>query len=125
VAGTISLASSPAKAGDGMVEVSVRHNINGRSLGLSKDLPVVAKVTIETIMGDVVKADVPLVFKERFSELLPPGNYSIQVFLQTEDGEVLLESMSLGPVEIMPGSDVSILARLSAGKTPILDAKVR
>lgn len=117
-AAAIMLSHAPVEASDGMVEVSVRHNINGRSIGLSKDLPVVAYVSID---GKEVAA-IPLVFKQRITAELPPGTYEIMVKLQ-DGGEI--ESMRLGPVDIPPGADVSILARLSSGKTPILDAKVR
>ncbi len=113
-------AAAPAKAADGTWNVNVVHNINGRSLGLSKDLPV--NIT-------VYKDGAPLAylndftFKDRFSAALPAGEYTIEVF-STELGTIV-PSMTLGPVMITEGADLLIRAQLSAGKTPILVVKAK
>jgi len=113
-------AAAPAKAQDGTWNVNVVHNINGRSLGLSKDLPV--NIT-------VYKDGAPLAylndftFKERFAAALPAGEYTIEVF-STELGTVV-PSMTLGPVMIPEGADLLIRAQLSADKTPVLLVRAR
>ncbi len=111
-------AAAPAKAADGTWNVNVVHNINGRSLGLSKDLPV--NIT-------VYKDGAPLAFingftfKERFAAALPAGEYKIEVF-STELGTIV-PSMTLGPVMIPEGADLLIRAQLSGGSTPVLVVK--
>ena len=113
-------AAAPAKAADGTWNVNVVHNINGRSLGLSKELPV--NIT-------VYKDGAPLAFlndftfKERFAAALPAGEYTIEVF-STELGTVV-PSMTLGPVMIPEGADLLIRAQLSADKTPVLVVKAK
>ena len=113
-------AAAPAKAADGTWNVNVVHNINGRSLGLSKELPV--NIT-------VYKDGAPLAFlndftfKERFAAALPAGEYTIEVF-STELGTVV-PSMTLGPVMIPEGADLLIRAQLSADKTPVLEVKAK
>ena len=113
-------AAAPAKAADGTWNVNVVHNINGRSLGLSKDLPV--NIT-------VYKDGAPLAylndftFKERFAAALPAGEYTIEVF-STELGTIV-PSMTLGPVMITEGADLLIRAQLSADKTPVLTVKAK
>jgi hypothetical protein len=110
-------AVSAARADGHTFKVCVRHNINGRSLGLSKELPVIAEVTPSG--GETVK--IPLEFKDTFCAELPAGEYLIRVFsVELND---YIGSMTVGPVEIPPGADLFILARLSGGKTPILDVK--
>jgi hypothetical protein len=116
----LAFAAAPAKAADGTWNVNVVHNINGRSLGLSKDLPV--NVT-------VYKDGAPLAyingftFKERFAAALPAGEYKIEVF-STELGTIV-PSMTIGPVMIPEGADLLIRAQLSADKTPILSVRAK
>jgi hypothetical protein len=111
-------AAAPAKAADGTWNVNVVHGINGRSLGLSKDLPV-------NII--VYKDGAPLAyinnftFKERFAAALPAGEYKIEVFSQ-ELGTIV-PSMTLGPVMIPADADLLIRAQLSGDKTPVLVVK--
>ena len=99
-------------------DVDVYHGINGRSLGLSKDLPVI--VTIQKD-GEVI-ATLNLSFKDRVAAALPAGNYLITVE-SVEAGP--LPSMTVGPVDIPPDVSVSIQARLGAGKTPVLQVRVK
>ena len=114
----LAFAAFPAKAADHTWKVNVVHGINGRSLGLSKDLPV--NIT-------VYKDGAPLAylndftFKERFTADLPAGEYKIEVFSQ-ELGTIV-PSMTLGPVSIPAGADLLIRAQLSGGKTPVLVVK--
>jgi hypothetical protein len=98
--------------------ICVRHNINGRALGLSKELPVTAFVTVPS--GEEVP--IRLEFKGTFKRDLPAGVYSIRV-VSDEAGP--LPSMSVDPVDIPAGADVFILARLGARKMPVLDVKLR
>ena len=114
----LAISASPARAADGTFHISVYHGINGAALGLSKELPVVASV----YKDGAWLADVPLEFKGRFSANLPAGTYTIMV-TSAEAGP--LPSMTLKDVTIPEGVDVRIQAQLGAGKTPILNARVK
>lgn len=98
--------------------ITVYHGINGRSLGLEKELPVTAVVMKD---GSLL-AEVDLEFKETFAANLPAGLYEIKVKLKGTD--TFIDSMAVGPVQIPAGVDVFLRARLSAKKTPILDVTV-
>lgn len=103
----------PADASDGKFDLTVKHGINGRSLGLDKDLPV-----------DVYVNDgkaFTFGFKDTVNTQLDAGTYTIMVKLAGTDTTV----MSLGPTYIPEGVDVDIRAKLSAEKTPILKVKVK
>lgn len=105
--------ATPALAADHTFDIYVKHNINGQSLGLEKELPVDVYVN-----GDYAFT---FEFGESFSASLPEGNYSIDVNLAGTDITV----MSLGSTDIPAGVDVNIKAKLSANKTPILKVKVK
>lgn len=96
-------------------DLYVTHNINGRSLGFDKALPV-----------DVYVNGNP-VFTFSFGEsrsfvgVLPAGNYYIEVKLAGTGTTV----MTLGPTDIPAGANVSLRATLGAGKTPTLRAVIR
>lgn len=104
-----------ASADNGSFDITVRHGINGRSLGLEKDLPVNVYVNGALTIPDFM-------FGESISTSLEAGTYTITVTLA--DGTPL-PSMDLGPVDISAGADVDIKAKLSANKTPILKVKVK
>jgi hypothetical protein len=112
----LSVASSPNASADDTFSVQVEHHINGKSLGLSKSLPVIATVNKDGIdiaalnlsFGDVVKTD------------LPSGEYTITI-TSVEAGP--LPSMTVGPVDIPAGVSVRLQAKLSANKTPIVAVK--
>jgi hypothetical protein len=91
----------------------VKHNINGRSLGLDKELLVDVYVN----GGYVFSFE----FGEDFTAKLPAGEYFIQVKLAETDIVV----MSLGPTDIPAGGDVAIRATLGAQKTPTLRVVVK
>jgi hypothetical protein len=93
-------------------DLFVKHNINGRSLGLDKDL----EVDVYANGGYAFRFS----FGESKSLQLPAGNYFIEVKLAGTQTVV----MSLGPVEIPAGANVSIRATLGAGKTPTLRAVI-
>ncbi len=108
--------ATPAQAnGDGTFDLTVKHNINGISLGLGldKELPVDVYVN-----GGYTFT---FTFGETFEAALPAGNYYIEVKLAGTDITV----MTLGPVDIPAGVDVMIKAQLSANKTPALKAKIK
>jgi hypothetical protein len=111
----IALAFNPtaAQAQSGTFDLTVKHNINGVSLGLDKELPV------------DVYANGGYAFTFTFGETvetsLPAGNYFIEVKLAGTDIDV----MSFGPGDIPAGVDVMIKAQLSSGKTPLLKVKVK
>ena len=100
---------------DGTFDVTVRHSINGRSLGLPKDLPV--NVYINGAM-----AISGFEFGDKVQTSFRAGTYTITVTLA--DGTPL-PSMTLSNVEIPAGADVIINAKLSADMTPILFARVK
>jgi hypothetical protein len=99
--------------------IRVYHGINGTSLGLSKDLPVEATVELD---GEVL-AVLPLDFGDEIETELPAGTYRITVYSVELDAQ--LDSMTIGPVDIPPGVDVNLHAKLSSNKTPIIKAKVK
>ena len=94
-------------------DLTVKHNINGVSLGTDKDLPV------------DVYANGGYLFTFTFGETVeasfPAGNYFIEVKL-AGTGTVV---MSYGPGDIPAGVDVMIKAQLSGGKTPTLKVMVK
>ena len=104
---------APAQAQSDEFDLTVKHNINGISLGLDKDLEVDVYAN-----GDYAFS---FTFGETVETSLPAGNYSIEVKLAGTDVVV----MSLGPVDIPAGVDVMIKAQLSANKTPTLKAKIK
>ena len=90
-----------ASANSGEFNVDVAHLINGKDLGLDKELPVDVYIN-----GNLA---IPyFTFGERISTSLPAGWYTITVALT--DGTPL-PSMTVGPVEIPAGVDVAINAR--------------
>ena len=118
LAGAFAFAVPQAKAANGTFNISVYHGINGRSLGLDKELPVVATV----YKDGAWLAEIPLEFKERFTADLPAGTYLIEV---EAVGVGPIPSMTVGPVSIPADVDVRIQTQLSSGKTPILNARVK
>jgi hypothetical protein len=107
-----------ARAADGTFNISVYHGINGTALGLSKELPVIASVYKD---GELM-ANLPLSFKDRFSGALPEGTYTIMV---TAVGVGPVPSMTVGPVFLPADAEVRLHARLGAGGTPIISARVK
>lgn len=103
----------PATASEGKFDLTVKHGINGRSLGLDKDLPVDVYVN-----GDKAFT---FGFKDIKNLQLDAGTYAIMVKLAGTDTTV----MSLEPTDIPEGVDVNIRAKLSAEKTPILKVMVK
>lgn len=110
---SLALSFAPARAMEDTFNIYVKHDINGRSLGLDKDLPV-------DVYVNGAKA-FTFEFGDSFSAALPAGSYFIQVKLAGTD----LTVMSLGPVEIPAGVDVTIRAQLGAEKTPTLRVNVK
>jgi hypothetical protein len=101
-----------AEASSGEFNLDVAHLINGKDLGLDKALPVDVYVNGQLTIPTFT-------FGERVSTSLPAGWYTITVFLT--DGTPL-PSMTVGPVNIPAGVDVSINARLD-NDTPVLKVK--
>ena len=118
LAGAFAFAAPRAKAADGTFNISVYHGINGRTLGLDRELPVIASVYKD---GQLI-ATLPLQFKDRFSADLPAGTYTIMI---EAVGVGPVPSMTLGPVTIPADVDVRVQAQLGAGQTPILNARVK
>jgi len=94
--------------------LNVFHDINGRALGLvDRDLPVNVFINGALVIEDFR-------FGESVSTSLPAGTYTINVALI--DGTPL-PSMTVGPVEIPAGVDVTARARLDNQETPGLVVK--
>ena len=104
--------SSPAQAQD-TFDISVKHNINGRALGLEKDLPVDVYIN-----GDFAFT---FNFGDTVSTELPAGVYAVDVNLSGTGTTV----MSLPATPIPAGVQVTIRAQLSANKTPTLNVGVK
>lgn len=110
----LAMAVPTASADEGMFDISVYHGINGRSLGLAKELPVDVYIN-----GDLA---IPgLEFKDRVETSLPANEYTIMVKLAGTDTTV----MSFGPAPIPAGVDVAIHAKLGASQAPTLQVKVK
>ena len=106
---------TPVMADGHEFNLTVKHNINGVSLGLDKELAVDVYVNnapaFTFSFGDIVETP------------LPAGDYEIKVFLAGTTTEIV--SMRFGPAYIPGGVDVMIKAQLSGGKTPVLKVKVK
>ena len=113
IAFAFAFSATPAQASSDTFDIYVKHNINGRSLGLEKALPVDVYLN-----GDYAFT---FSFGESFSASLPADTYFIEVKLADTNTTV----MTLGPADIPAGADVNIKAKLSAGKTPVLKLKVK
>lgn len=107
------LSVQPADASEGTFDLTVKHGINGTSLGTAKDLPVDVYVNNGYLFT--------FSFKESKFYTLAPGDYFIEVKLAGTDTVV----MSLDAQDIPAGVDVNIRAKLSAQKTPTLKVKVK
>jgi hypothetical protein len=91
-------------------DVTVKHSINGRSLGLQKDLPV--NVYINGALA------IPgFEYGDKVQTKLSAGTYTITVELA--DGTPL-PSMTVGPVFVDAGADLIFNAKLQAGTPSIL-----
>ncbi len=112
-------AAPRAQASDGTFNVSVFHGINGKSLGLSRDLPVMAYIYRN---GELL-ATVPLEFRDRVTTNLPAGTYTIKIF--SEELGTFVPSMQVGPVALPEGIKVRLNAQLGPGNTPIVVARVK
>lgn len=113
---SVALVVPTASADSHTFNISIYHGINGRSLGLEKDLPVDIYVnnTLPEFLEEVE-------FKDRLETQLPAGNYTFDVKLAGTNTTV----MSFGPADIPAGVDVSVHAKLSAQKTPFLKVSVK
>ena len=113
IAFAFAFSATPAQASDDNFDIYVKHNINGRSLGLEKALPV--DVYVNGALAFTFS------FGDSVSTSLPAGTYSIDVKLAGTNTTV----MSLGPTDIPADVDVNIKAKLSADQTPVLKVKVK
>ena len=105
---------APASAQNDEFDISIYHGINGRSLGLTKDLPVDVYVN-----GGLA---IPgLEFKDKVETQLEAGEYTFVVKLAGTNTTV----MSFGPADIPAGADVNVHAKLGAEKTPTLKVRVK
>ena len=112
---TLVVSKASADGHNEMFDISVYHGINGRSLGLDKDLPVDVYVNGQLAIPG-------LEFKDRIETQLPGDvEYVFTVKFAGTDTAI----MTLEAGEIAAGADVSVHAKLSAGKTPELKAMVK
>lgn len=118
---TFGIGAGSALAAGHEFNLSVYHGINGRSLGLSKDLPVDVYVYKDGGLLTVLEG---FTFKSRvYVEGLEPGEYTIMV--KSQELNAFLPSMTVGPRDIPGGVEVQMHAKLSEGKTPIIKVKVK
>ena len=108
----VGLSATPAEA-HGTFDIEVKHNINGRALGLDKELPVDVYLN-----GDYAFT---FEFGDTFAAELPANVYSVDVKLGGTGTTVI----SLPPTPIPSGVSVVIRAQLSGNKTPILRVGVK
>ena len=111
---SLTLVVPTASADSHAFDISIYHGINGRSLGLDKELPVDVYVNGQLAIPG-------LEFKDKIETQLPAGEYTFMVKLAGTDTTV----MSFGPAEVPAGADVSVHAKLSAEKTPTLKVMVK
>lgn len=117
-------AQSVLAAGHDTYKVSVYHGINGKSLGLSKDLPVNIWIMKDRGSGLALFAKVnDFTFEERFEAELPAGTY--QIMVESVELGVVLDSMTVGPVDIPEEADLRIRANLDVGNIPVLNVRAR
>ena len=109
------VASEAKMVSDGTFDVTVRHSINGTSLGLPKALPVNVYINGNLAIPGFEYGD-------KVQTSLRGGTYTITVTLA--DGTPL-PSMTLSGVEIPAGADIIINAKLTADKTPVLFARAK
>jgi hypothetical protein len=115
---------APTASADGHeFYLSLYHGINGRSLGLDKDLPV--DVYVNTMPGEGDPAIEDFTFKTRIEDLpLPAGEYVFYVTL-ADSTQTIMQFPPSGKADIPGGVDVSVHAKLSAEKTPTLKVMVK
>jgi hypothetical protein len=113
---SVALVVPTASADSHVFNISIYHGINGRSLGLDKDLPV--DIYVNNALPEFLKG---VEFKDRLETQLLSGTYTFDVKLAGTDTTV----MSFGPAEIPAGVDVSVHAKLGADKTPTLKVNVK
>jgi len=104
--------AQPAKASSDF-NLEVTHLINGNKLGVDRELPVNVFVNGQLAIPDFR-------FGDKIETTLSSGWYTIEVYLT--DGTPL-PSMTVGPVNIPAGVDISIKARLANDGTPYLQVK--
>jgi hypothetical protein len=108
--------SAAAMPSDGTFDVTVRHSIDGRKLGLEgKALPVNVYINGALAISDFR-------FGDKVETSLRAGNYTITVALA--DGTPL-PSMTLSNVDIPAGADLIINAKLAVDGTPILFVRAK
>ena len=106
---------SPRPA-QGTFNYDIYHGINGRSLGASKEFPVDIYVNDVETFSDVE-------FGQSLTGTLPPGDYNIKVY--SDDLGVFVDSMEVQADGVPADVDVFFHAKFSAGKTPILQVRVK
>ena len=122
IAGLLAVPLQSALASDGTFKASVYHNINGRTLGLPKDLPVDVVIYNNGVYLTTIE---DFMFKDRVTTNLPAGTYDIYVYLDQSLGGGLIPSMTLRGAEIPEGVEVRLQANLGPGQTPRIMVKVK
>ena len=108
---------SPVQADGHEVYLRVSHRINGRALGLDKELPVDIWVN-----GEPFLESVPFGTSARFE--VPAGQYNIKIYLAGSNPAEVSPIMSLSAF-LEGGLKVDLTATLGEGKAPVLRAVVR
>jgi hypothetical protein len=113
-------AQAALAAGHDTFNASIYHGIDGRRLGLSEELPV----NIWIMKDGVLLAKInDVTYRQRIDAQLPAGNYEIMV--ESVELGAVIDSMSVGPVDIAEDSDLRFRATLGRGLTPVLYVRSR
>jgi hypothetical protein len=107
-------------AGHGTFNASIYHGIDGRRIGLSEELPVNIWIMKDGVLFAKIN---DVTFRQRIDAELPAGNYEIMV--ESVELGAVIDSMSVGPVDISEDSDMRFRATLGKGLTPVLYARSR
>lgn len=111
---------SASAAAEGNFDLTVYHGIKGDELGLSRELPVNIWVYRDGYQFAKLSG---FEFRERINLELPAGNYKIMI--ESVELGVVIDSMTLGPVDIPEGANLAIRASLATGQIPVLTVRGR
>jgi len=111
---------SASAAAPGNFDLTVYHYVKGDEIGLSRELPVNIWVYKNGYLFAKLSG---FEYKERINLELPAANYKIMV--ESVELGTVIDSMTLGPVDIEEGSNLAIRAVIGVGKIPILTVRSR
>lgn len=111
---TFTPAQAVGPGGEGNFKAIVKHRLNGEKLGLDRALPVDVYINGQ-------KAIENFRYGDTLVTSLPAGNYFIELYFA---GTVNSTGLTLGPVDVPEGVNVSLIARNGADG-PFIEARIR